>query len=101
MSTLELREEKPNSSDALDERGRENSVVRERLDSWKEIAAYMRRSVRCVQRWERSEGMPVFRHQHAKGVTVYAYRDELNEWWHQDTSDQVSLISRSRPLLTS
>jgi len=30
--------------------------VRERLDSWKEIACYLRRSIRCVQRWEKNEG---------------------------------------------
>ena len=31
----------------------------DRLDSWKEIAAYMRRDVTTVQRWEKREGMPV------------------------------------------
>jgi len=58
------------SNDALDKRGGNNSVARDRLDSWKEIAAYLRRSVRCVQRWERTEGLPVLRHRHAKGATV-------------------------------
>jgi hypothetical protein len=54
----------------------------DRLDSWKEIAAYLRRSVRCMQRWEKNEGLPIFRHRHARGATVYAYRWELDEWWH-------------------
>ena len=54
--------------------------VFDRLDSWKEIAAYLRRSVRCVQRWERKEGLPIIRHQHAKGATVYAYRHEVDRW---------------------
>jgi hypothetical protein len=54
----------------------------DRLDSWKEIAAYLRRSARCVQRWEKNEGLPVSRHRHARGATVYAYRWELDEWWH-------------------
>src|SRR5262249_14459681 len=35
----------------------------DRLDSWKEIAAYFNRDKRTVQRWERQEGMPVYRHQ--------------------------------------
>ena len=35
-----------------------------RLDSWKEIAAYLNRDVTTVQRWEKREGMPVHRHQH-------------------------------------
>jgi hypothetical protein len=30
----------------------------DRLDSWKEIAAYLRRDVTTVQRWEKREGMP-------------------------------------------
>lgn len=52
-----------------------------RLDSWKEIAVYFSRSVRCVQRWERFEGMPVHRHRHRRGASVYAYRFELDAWW--------------------
>ncbi len=52
--------------DALDQRGGNKSIAGDRLDSWKEIAAYLRRSVRCVQRWERTEGLPVLRHQHAR-----------------------------------
>ena len=36
----------------------------ERLDSWKEIAAYLKRDVTTVQRWEKREGMPVHRHRH-------------------------------------
>ena len=30
-----------------------------RLDSWKEIAAYLKRGARTVQRWEREEGLPL------------------------------------------
>ena len=46
----------------------------ERLDSWKEIAAFLRRDVRTVQRWEKKEGLPVYRHQHEKLGSVYAFR---------------------------
>ncbi|MEW6210865.1 MAG: tetratricopeptide repeat protein [Acidobacteriota bacterium] len=52
----------------------------ERLDSWKEIASYLGREVRTVQRWEKREGLPVHRHQHDKLGTVYAYKGELEEW---------------------
>ncbi len=52
-----------------------------RLDSWKEIAAYLRRSVRSAKRWEKEEGLPVRRHLHGKGDSVYAYRTELDAWW--------------------
>jgi Tol biopolymer transport system component len=51
-----------------------------RLDSWKEIAAHLRRDVRTVQRWEKSEGLPVRRHQHDSLGSVYAYRHELDAW---------------------
>lgn len=53
----------------------------ERLESWKEIASYLGRSPRTVQRWERLEGLPVHRLQHDKLGSVYAYRSELDEWW--------------------
>ncbi len=36
----------------------------DRLDSWKEIAAYLGRDMTTVQRWEKREGMPVHRHLH-------------------------------------
>ena len=49
-----------------------------RLDSWKEIATYLRRSVRTVTRWEEEQGLPVHRH---KTGTVYAYKPELDAWW--------------------
>jgi TolB-like protein/Flp pilus assembly protein TadD len=52
----------------------------DRLDSWKEIAAHMRRDVKTVQRWEKREGMPVHRHLHDKMGSVYAFRTELDRW---------------------
>ena len=53
-----------------------------RLESWKEIAAYLRREVRTVQRWEKSAGLPVHRLQLGKQGPVYAYRAELDAWYH-------------------
>jgi len=51
-----------------------------RLDSWKEIAAYLNRDVTTVQRWEKRERMPVHRHLHAKRGSVYALTEELDGW---------------------
>ena len=51
-----------------------------RLDSWKEIAAYLNRDVTTVQRWEKREGMPVHRHVHDKRGSVYALPEELDAW---------------------
>src|SRR5258707_4399018 len=53
------------------------------LDSWKEIAAYLGREVRTVQRWEKKEGLPVHRQIHAKLGTVYAYKSEVDAWWKE------------------
>jgi len=52
----------------------------DRLDSWKEIAAYLNRDVTTVQRWEKREGMPVHRHLHDRMGSVYAFRAELDAW---------------------
>jgi Tol biopolymer transport system component len=52
----------------------------DRLDSWKEIASYLKRDVSTVQRWERREAMPVHRHVHDKLGSVYALRSELDLW---------------------
>jgi Tol biopolymer transport system component len=56
-------------------------MTSDRLDSWKEIAAHLKRSVRTVTRWEREEGLPVHRHLHSKSGSVYAYKAELDAWW--------------------
>jgi TolB-like protein/Tfp pilus assembly protein PilF len=52
-----------------------------RLDSWKEIASYLRRDVTTVQRWEKREGMPVHRHLHDRSGSVYAFTSELDGWF--------------------
>ena len=52
----------------------------DRLDSWKEIAAHMRRGVTTVQRWELEERLPVHRLPHARKGSVFAYKRELDFW---------------------
>lgn len=66
----------------------------ERLDSWKAIAAYLKRGVRTVQRWEREEGLPVHRLTHQKRGTVYARPEELDAWWAERGSE---LDNKERP----
>jgi serine/threonine-protein kinase len=51
-----------------------------RLESWKEIAAYLDRSERTVRRWEEREGLPVHRLHHEKRGSIYAYTYELDGW---------------------
>jgi hypothetical protein len=53
---------------------------RDRLDPWKEIAAYLGRGVTTVQRWEQDEGLPIHRLPHAKKGSVLAFKSELDAW---------------------
>ena len=62
-----------------------------RLNSWKEIASYLGRGVRTVQRWEETDGLPVHRLLHAKGATVYALTTELDQWWNSRRDNLVEL----------
>ena len=64
-----------------------------RLDSWKEIAAYLRRGARTVQRWEREEGLPVHRLAHETLGSVFAYKSELDAWW----SGRAATLAGSGP----
>jgi TolB-like protein/Flp pilus assembly protein TadD len=52
----------------------------DRLNSWKEIAAYLKCSERTVRRWEQ-EGLPVHRHPHKAKAAIYAYKAEIDAWW--------------------
>ena len=58
----------------------------DRLDSWKEIAAYLKKEVRTVQRWEKNLGLPVRRLTQGKQGTVFAYKSDLDAWWHESQS---------------
>jgi hypothetical protein len=50
------------------------------LNSWKEIATYLGRGVRTVQRWEAELQLPVHRPRGKNRSAVMAFRAELNEW---------------------
>jgi hypothetical protein len=58
----------------------ERNTPQKTLESWKQIAAYLRRSERTVRRWETNEGLPVHRHEHEKQDTVFAYLHEIAAW---------------------
>ena len=68
----------------MESAGTEPQLAREesrpRLDSWKEIATYLKRDPRTVRRWERQEGLPVHRHQHGKKASIYAFTHEIDTW---------------------
>ena len=64
-----------------------------RLDSWKEIAAYLHRAVRTVQRWQKFEGLPVHRHFHEKASSVYAFGYEVDAW----LKSRCPVLSKTAP----
>jgi hypothetical protein len=53
---------------------------RSRLNSWKEIAVYLDRGVRTVQRWEQELGLPVYRIAKNDRGPVFAYCHEIDRW---------------------
>ena len=79
-----------------------DSAASDRLDSWKEIAAYLGRDLRTVRRWEKAEGLPVHRHVHSKRATVYAFEAELDGWLNGREERKVhgdtATADRRRPL---
>lgn len=54
--------------------------MKERLDSWKAIAAYLGREVRTAQRWAAARGLPVHRLPGGSRPRVFSTRGEIDEW---------------------
>ena len=50
------------------------------LESWKEISAYLKRSLRTCRRWEAELGLPVHRLDGTPRARVFAYPAELDRW---------------------
>src|SRR5262249_3967079 len=67
-----------------------------RLESWKEIAAYLRRDVKTAQRWEQREGLPVHRHRHGALGSVYAFEDDIEGWRAQRRAPRPASASPGR-----
>ena len=86
----------------------DTSPAEERLESWKEIAAYLNRSVRTLHRWEKEEGLPVHRQLHKELGSVFAYKSELDAWSGarsvrtqvRENSAEPGSPSRSRAVIT-
>jgi Tol biopolymer transport system component len=57
----------------------ETIANQERLESWKEIAAYLHRDVRTARRWEKERGLPVHRVP-GKRPGVHAFAAEIDVW---------------------
>ena len=67
------------------------------LTSWKEIARYLGKGIRTVQRWEAVYGLPVRRTSGSDHRSVLAIPAELDEWLRgQHTNSQSELESLRR-----
>lgn len=69
-----------------------NSVTNDRirLESWKEIAAFLGRDERTVNRWEKELGLPVHRFPGKSKGRVYAFADELSSWMENSSSGRTA-----------
>ena len=82
------------------------------LNSWKEIAAYMSRGVRTIQRWE-NDGLPIRRVGQRKRAPVFAFTVEIDKWLRKHgtaappdpatgaQSESRKLVANSELLLSS
>ena len=65
------------------------------ISSWKEISAYLARTVRTCQRFEREMGLPVHRLDGSPKAHVFAYRNELDAWMAQKVDEHEQGRKRS------
>jgi len=64
------------------------------LNSWKEIAAYLGRGVRTVQRWEQELGLPVRRPRGRSRSAVIALKPELDQWLHNAPAERLETAAK-------
>ncbi|HWR17749.1 MAG TPA: hypothetical protein VN577_23165 [Terriglobales bacterium] len=62
------------------------------LTSWKEIASYMGKGVRTVQRWEQELGLPVRRPGEDRHI-VLAFPAELEQWARRNRDSESKTAS--------
>ena len=77
------------------------------LNSWKEVANYLGRGVRTVQRWEQELSLPVRRPRGKSRSAVIAFKTELDLWLHESrvnptaATAQLMLSPMPTPFLNS
>jgi hypothetical protein len=70
----------------------------DRLNGWKEVASFLGKGVRTVQRWERELGLPVHRLGKDGGEIVFALKTEVQHWTlTQRPSNANGVDDQSRP----
>jgi hypothetical protein len=69
---------------------------KKRLTGVKEIAEYLDMSVSSVYRWEKNLNLPLHRVGDKDGYTVYADKDELDDWLSNFKSEIVSRSAKNK-----
>ena len=69
-----------------------------RLDSWQEIAAYLNRDLRTLQRWEKSANLPIRRLNGPGMRAVFAYTADLDEWLRQQSPSPADVPRDAQPI---
>ena len=86
LVTVESGRIKEKRMKMADEQGLQSAINTETvgekkiLNSWKEIAAYLNRGVRTVQRWERERGLPIRRPRGKPRSAVLAIVGDIEAW---------------------
>ena len=77
----------------------DDAAGRERLETWGEIASYLGREIRTVQRWEKTMGLPVRRLVAGpdKLSRVFALKSELDTWWQEHETKLPDESAPSNP----
>lgn len=71
----------------------------DRLDYWQEIANYLGREVRTVQRWERERSLPVRRLSSSGEESqprVFAYKSEIDAWIALQSGQSAAGLSEAK-----
>ena len=65
-----------------------SQVRKDVLNGWKEIANYVGRDIRTVERWEKHRGLPIRRVPGEGRATVYAVVSELERWFTSANAEE-------------
>lgn len=78
------------------------------LTCWKDIANYLGKGVRTVQRWEHDSGLPVSRPNSRRKSVVFASPEDLDAWiskrsgnWSQGTETEIVRLRAEVARLTA
>ena len=68
-----------------------------RLESWKEISSYLKRSIKTCQRWEIDLGLPIHRLDGTPSARVFAYPEELDGWLTEKLHHADVMVGETAP----